>query len=121
MKGLLAATVGRTIGKIDAENLLLDIADQRLTMLPTHSVHVLLQYVATMEPAEALALIERTEAIDLCNRSWWLWRRELGQNPSVSRELDEVSKDVQQSIMQMRKGPDTDRVSMAAARTIEKV
>ena len=115
-KGLLAATVGRTIGKIDAENLLLDIADQRLTMLPTHSVHVLLQYVATIEPAEALALIERTEAIDPLQPIVVALRRELGQNPSVSRELDEVSKDVQQSIMQMRKGLDTDRVSMAAAR-----
>ena len=115
-KGLLAAIVGRTIGKIDAENLLLDIADQRLTMLPTHSVHVLLQYVATIEPAEALALIERTEAIDPLQPIVVALRRELGQNPSVSRELDEVSKDVQQSIMQMRKGFDTDRVSMAAAR-----
>ena len=115
-KGLLAATLGRTIRDIDAENLLLDIAEQRLTMLPTHSVHVLLQYVATIEPAEALALIERTEAIDPLQPIVVALRRELGQNPSVSRELDEVSKDVQQSIMQMRKDLDTDRVSMAAAR-----
>ena len=115
-KGLLTATVGRTIGKIDAENLLLDIAEQRLTMLPTHSIHVLLQYVATIEPAEALALIERTEAIDPLQPIVVALQRELGQNPSVSQELDEVSKDVQQSIMQMRKGLDTDRVSMAAAR-----
>ena len=34
MKGLLAATLGRTIGKTDAENLLSDIAEQRLPMLP---------------------------------------------------------------------------------------
>ena len=113
MKGLLTATVGRTIGKIDAENLLLDIAEQRLTMLPTHSIHVLLQYVATIEPAEALALIERTEAIDPLQPIVVALQRELGENPSVSQELDEVSKDVQQSIMQMRKGLDTDRVSMA--------
>ena len=59
MKGLLAATVGRTIGRTDAENLLFDVAEQRLAMLPTQSVHVLLQYIATIEPAEALALIER--------------------------------------------------------------
>ena len=104
MKGLLAATVGRTIGKTDAENLLFDMAEQRLTMLPTWSVHVLLQYVATIEPAEALALIERAGAIDPLQPIVVALRRELGQSPSVSRELDEVSKDVQVSIVQMRKG-----------------
>ena len=105
MKGLLAATVGRTIGKTDAENLLFDMAEQRLTMLPTWSVHVLLQYVATIEPAEALALIERAGAIDPLQPIVVALRRELGQSPSVSRELDEVSKDVQVSIVQMRRRP----------------
>ena len=73
-------------------------------MLPTWSVHVLLQYVATIEPAEALALIERAGAIDPLQPIVVALRRELGQSPSVSRELDEVSKDVQVSIVQMRKG-----------------
>ena len=104
MKGLLSATVGRTIGRTDAGNLLFDMAEQRLTMLPTQSVHVLLQYFATIEPAEALALIERAGAIDPLQPIVVALRRELGQNPSVSRELDEVSKDVQKSIMHMRKG-----------------
>ena len=104
MKGLLAATVGRTIGRTDAVNLLFDMAEQRLTMLPTWSVHVLLQYVATIEPAEALALIERAGAIDPLQPIVVALRRELGQCPSVSRELDEVSKDVQESIIQMRRG-----------------
>ena len=103
MKGLLAATKGGTIGKSDAENLLFDMAEQRLTMLPTQSVHVLLQYVATIEPAEALALIERAGAIDPLQPIVVALRRELGQYPSVSRELDEVSKDVQNTIIQMRK------------------
>ena len=104
MKGLLAATMGRTIGRTDVVNLLSDMAEQRLTLLPTWSVHVLLQYVATIEPAEALALIERAGAIDPLQPIVVALRRELGQNPSVSRELDEVSKDVQKSIMHMRKG-----------------
>ena len=104
MKGLLVATVGRTIGRTDAVNLLSDMAEQRLTLLPTWSVHVLLQYVATIEPAEALALIERAGAIDPLQPIVVALQRELGQSPSVSRELDEVSKDVQESIMQMRKG-----------------
>ena len=104
MKGLLVATVGRTIGRTDAVNLLSDMAEQRLSLLPTWSVHVLLQYVATIEPAEALALIERAGAIDPLQPIVVALQRELGQSPSVSRELDEVSKDVQESIMQMRKG-----------------
>ena len=104
MKGLLAATVGRTIGRTDAVNLLSDMAEQRLTLLPTWSVHVLLQYVATIEPAEALALIERVGAIDPLQPIVVVLQRELGQSPLVSRELDEVSKDVQKSIMHMRKG-----------------
>lgn len=108
MKGLLAATVGRTIGRTDAENLLFNMAEQRLTMLPTQSVHVLLQHVATIEPAEALALIERAGAIDPLQPIVVALRRELGQSPSVSRELDEVSKDVQEAIVQMRKSLDTD-------------
>ena len=108
MKGFLAATRGRTIGKTDAENLLFDIAEQRLTMVPTHGIHVLLQYVATIEPAEALALIERTGAIDSLQPIVVALQRELGQHPSVSRELDEVSKDVGNTIIQMRKGLDTD-------------
>ena len=103
MKGLMAATLGRTIGKTDAENLLSDIAEQRLTMLPTQNMHVLLQYVSTIEPAEALALIERAGAIDPLQPIVVALRRELGQDPLVSRELDEVSKDVQESIIQMRK------------------
>ena len=67
------------------------------------SVHVLLQYVATIEPVEALALIERAGAIDPLQPIVVALRRELGQNPSVARELDEVSKDVQNTIIQMRK------------------
>ena len=108
MKGLLAATMGRTIGETDAENLLFDIAEQRLTMLPTYSIDILLQYVATIEPAEALALIERTGAIDPLQPLVVALRRELGQNPSVSLELNEVSKDVQNTIIQMRKSLDAD-------------
>ena len=108
MKGLLSATVGHTIGRTDAGNLLFDMAEQHLTMLPTQSVHVLLQYFATIEPAEALALIERAGASDPLQPIVVALRRELGQDPQVSRELDEVSKDVQESIMQMRKGLQTD-------------
>ena len=108
MKGQLAATLGRTIGKTDAENLLSDIAEQRLPMLSTPSLDVLLQYVSTIEPAEALALIERAGAIDPLQPIVVALRRELGQDPLVSRELDEVSKDVQKSIIQMRKGLHTD-------------
>ena len=104
MKGLLAATMGRTIGRTDVVNLLSDMAEQRLTLLPTWSVHVLLQYVATIEPAEALALIERAGAVDPLQPIVVALGRELGQCPSVSRELDEVSKDVQNTIIQMRKG-----------------
>ena len=48
--------------------------------------------------------IERAGAIDPLQPIVVALRRELGQNPSVSRELDEVSKDVQKSIMHMRKG-----------------
>ena len=104
MKGLLVATLGRTIGKTVAETLLSDIAEQGLIVLPTHTVHVLLQYFATIEPAEALALIESAGAIDPLQPIVVALRRELGQMPSVSRELDEVSKDVQKTIIQMRKG-----------------
>ena len=108
MKGLLAATVGRTIGRTDAESLLSNMAEQHLNVLPTQSIHVLLQYFATIEPAEALALIERAGALDALQPIVVALRRELGQSPSVSRELDEVSKDVQESIVQMRKSLDTD-------------
>ena len=80
MKGLLAATKGDTIGKSDAENLLFDMAEQRLTMLPNWSVHVLLQYVATIEPAEALALIEHAGASDPLQPIVVALRRELGQD-----------------------------------------
>ena len=105
-KGLMAATKGQTIGKTDAENLLSDIAEERLPMFHTHSIHVLLQYVATIEPAEALALIERAGAIGPLQPIVVALRRELGQDPSVARELDEVSKDVQNTIIQMRIGLD---------------
>ena len=108
MKGLLVATLGRTIEKTLAEKLLSDIADQGLIVLPTHTVHVLLQYFATIEPSEALALIESAGAIDPLQPIVVALRRELGQDPSVSRELDEVSKDVQTSIIEMRRGLDTD-------------
>ena len=103
MKGLLAATAGGTIGKTNAETLLCDMAEKGLTMLPTWSVHVLLQYFATIEPAEALALVNRAGAIDPLQPIVVALRRELGQSPAVSRELDEVSKDVQDTISQLRK------------------
>ena len=107
-KGLLAATMGRTIGKTDAEKLLSHIAEQLLTTLPTHSIHILLQYVATIEPAEALAMIEHAGANVPLQPIVVALQRELGQNPSVARELDEVSKDVQNAISRMRKGLDAD-------------
>ena len=108
MKGLSVATLGRTIGKTDAEKLLSDMAEQGLIVLPTHTVHVLLQYFATIEPAEALALIESAGAIDPLQPIVVALQRDLGQSPSVARELDEVSKDVQNTIIQMRKSLDTD-------------
>ena len=108
MKGLLVATLGRTIEKTNAEKLLADIAEQGPIVLPAHTVHVLLQYFATIEPAEALALIESTGAIEPLQPIVVALQRELGQNPSVARELDEVSKDVQNTIIRMRKSLHTD-------------
>ena len=109
MKGLLVATQGRTIGKTDAEKLLSDIAEQGLIVLPTHTVHVLLQYFATIEPGEALALIESAGAITPLQPIVVALQRELGQSPTVARELDEVSKDVQDTISRLRKGLDVGR------------
>ena len=103
MKGLLVATLGRTIGKTNAEKLLADIAEQGLIVLPTHTVHVLLQYFATIEAAEALALIEGAGAIDPLQPIVVALQRELGQIPSVAHEIDEVSKDVQNALIGMRK------------------
>ena len=72
-------------------------------MLPPHTVHILLQYFATIEPAEALALIESAGAIDPLQPIVVALQGELGQSPSVARELDEVSKDVQNTISRLRK------------------
>ncbi len=108
MKGLLVATLGRTIGKAVAEKLLSDIAEQGLIVLPSHTVHVLLQYFATIEPAEALGLIESAGTVDSLQPIVVALQRELGQSPSVARELDEVSNDVRNTIIQMRKSLDTD-------------
>ena len=110
MKGLLVATLGRTIGKTNAEKLLADIAEQGLIVLPTHTVHVLLQYFATIEAAEALALIEGAGAIDPLQPIVVALQRELGQSPSVAYEIDEVSKDVQNALIGMRKSLVADSV-----------
>ena len=107
VKGLLVATQGRTIGKTNAEKLLADIAEQSLIVLPRHSLHVLLQYIATIEPAEALALIESGGAAEPLQPIVVALRRELGESLSVARELDEVSRDVQDAISRMRKGLDS--------------
>ena len=102
MKGMLMATQGRTVAKTDTEKVLSDIAEQGLVVLPTHTVHVLLQYFATIEPAEALAMIESAGAIEPLKPMVVALQRELGQSPSVARELDEVSKDVHNTISQLR-------------------
>ena len=107
MKGLLVAPLD-TIGRPNAESLLSDIAEQGLVLLPTHTVHVLLQYFATIEPAEALALIENACAVAPLQPIVVALQRELGQDPSVSPELDEVSDDVRNTIIRMRRGLDTD-------------
>ena len=103
MKGLLVETLGRTIGKTDAEMLLTDVAEQGLMVLPTEMIHVLLRHFAKIEPAEALALIEGAGAIDALQPIVVALQRELGQDPLVSPELDEVSKDVQDTIGRLRK------------------
>ena len=104
MNGLLAATQGRTISESYAETLLSDIAAQGLVVLPPDTVHVLLQYLATIEPAEGLTLIESADAVDQLQPIVVALQRELGECPSVARELDEVSRDVQNTISEMRKG-----------------
>ena len=106
MKGLLVATLGRTIERTDAEKMLADIAEQGLVMLPTQTVDVLLQYFATIEPAEALTMIESAGAIEPLKPIVVALQREIGQSPRVARELDEVSKDVQNTISRFR-GPDS--------------
>ena len=103
MKGLLAATLGRAIEKTDAEKVLSDIGKQGLVVLPTHTVHVLLQYFVTIEPTEALAMIESTGAVAPLQPIVVAFQRELGQTPMVARELDEVSNDVQKTISRFRK------------------
>ena len=102
MKGLLVATLGRTIEKTDAEKVLADIAEQGLVVLPTQTVHVLLQYFATIEPAEALTMIESVGASDPLQPIVVALQREIGQTPRVALELDEVSKDVQNTISRFR-------------------
>lgn len=106
MKGLLVATLGRVIAKTDAEKLLSDVAEQDLTVLPTHTLHVLLQYFATIEPAEALAMIESAGAIELLQPFVLALRRELGEKPLVAQELNEVSKDVYSALSRLRKSID---------------
>ena len=102
MKGLLVATLGHTIEKTDAEKVLADIAEQGLVVLPTQTVHVLLQYFATIEPAEALTMIESVGASDPLQPIVVALQREIGQTPRVALELDEVSKDVQNTISRFR-------------------
>ena len=104
MNGLLAAILGRTIEKTNVEKLLSDIAEQGLFVLPTQTVHVLLRYLATIEPAEAVALIESAGAIDPLQPIVVVLQRELGHSPSVAPELNEVSKDVHNTIIRLRKG-----------------
>ncbi|MCY3782157.1 MAG: hypothetical protein OXG79_00020 [Chloroflexi bacterium] len=106
MKGLLVATQGRTIEKTNAEKLLGDIGARGLMVLPTHTVHVLLQHFATIEPEEALALIESAGAVNPLRPIVVALQRELGQGPSVARELDEVSKDVHDTISRLRERVD---------------
>ena len=85
-----------------AEKMLFDISVQGLTVLPSETVHVLLHFFATIEPAEALALIERADAVDPLLPFVVALQRELGHSPLVAQELDEVSKDVQDTIGRMR-------------------
>ncbi len=103
MNGLLLATQGCTIGKDYAEQLLYDVGEQGLTVLPTEAIYILLQYLATIEPAEGLSLIESTGAIEPFQPIVVALHRELGQDPQVSPELDEVSKDVRNTLTQIRK------------------
>ena len=106
MKGLLVATLDRTLANTDAVKLLSDIAKQGLIVLPTQTLDVLLQYFATIEPAEALAMIESAGAIDPLQPIVVALKGELGQSPSVAQELGEVSKDVQNTISRLRKDLD---------------
>lgn len=106
MNGLLAATQGRIIEKTKVEMLLADIAAQGLIVLPVHALDVLLQHFATIEPEEALALIESAGAVDPLRPMVVALQRELGQSPSVARELDEVANDVQDTISRLRKNLD---------------
>ncbi len=103
IKGLLVATLGRTIGKTDAARLLVDIADRGKAEFPTYALRALLQYFATIEPEEALALIESTRATVPLLPIAVALQRELGQSPSVAKELHEVSKDVQDTMNRLRK------------------
>lgn len=102
LKGLVLAVLGSTINDDDVGMLLPTLVSPRTTPFPSLTLRILIQYAAGVEPSKALTLIANSPAAEFLQPLIVALRQELGEEPSVAREIDEVSQDVRRTLAHMR-------------------
>ena len=99
-KGTFLAREGKTLSEDEAAELL-----QRLTELdelPFNTVGVFIQFSARVGPTQSLELIQASPAEELLLPLVTALQQELGEAPRVSREVDEVAKDIRRKLRKVQ-------------------
>ena len=102
LKGLIVAVLGSTIDDDDVILLLPTLVSPTTTPFPPLTLRILLDYAAAVEPSRALTLFANSQATEVLQPMIVALRQELGEEPSVAREIDEVSQDVRRTLAHMR-------------------
>ena len=88
--------LGQTIDEHEF-SLLLNCLAKEGSLLPG-SIEALIRFISTVEPLEALDLLRSSPAASLMDPLLAAVQQELGQTPQVSKEVDEVARDVRRRL-----------------------
>ena len=102
LKERLLHRLGLVINESEAEELLNHLVT--LDDLPSESIDTLISFSAHSGPARALELIQASEASDLLLPLTTALQQELGEQPRVALEVEEVASDIRKKLLELTHG-----------------
>ena len=104
-KALSLAKMGRPFEVPDVESLLTILP--KLDSLPSYVLNTLIAYSAQLGPARTRELILASPAADSLVPLTTALEREMGLEPRVAVEVEEVAKDIQRELAKLKRAPST--------------
>ncbi len=99
-KEVVLIETGGTISEFEFSLLLQCLAD--LEDLPPHTIDAVCGFVARIDPSRALTLIQESPAAETLLPLLTALRQELGEDPQVAKEVEEVAEDTRRRLIELK-------------------